>query len=260
LAKKIINYLIKKIKKEGALHITLVDPENLPPESATILACESELSYSSAIMVGGTTLVSSKHLNTIVKTIKDHVNIPVILFPNNITGISKYADAIWFLSLLNSSDPYFIAGAQILAAPIIKKFNLETISLGYIIIGEGGAVGVIGKACAIPYDKPKLAAAYALAAQYFGMRFVYLEAGSGVGRTVPVEMVKMVKRMTEIPLIVGGGIKTGKQAEEIVKAGADIIVTSSVLEFKNKELIRKKIKEILKGIQIGVNSRKNLKN
>ncbi len=223
-------YLLEKIEKEGAIHISLIDPEKVTPSSASRIAKEAEDCDTAAIMVGGSTSVSTSHLDKVVKALKTSVKIPVILFPNNITGISRHADAIWFMSLLNSSDPYFLMGAQVLGAPIIKKFGLEPISLGYIIVGEGGAVSVVGKAVPIPYNKPELAAAHALAAEYFGMRFVYLEAGSGVGKPVPSEMARTVKNAINIPLIVGGGIRTGKQVKELVKAGADIIVTGNILE------------------------------
>ena len=224
------DYLLKKIKEDGAIHFTLLDPEEFSPESAAKTASEVESCGTAAIMVGGSTIVSTSHLDEVVKAVKKAVKIPVILFPNNITGISKYADAIWFMSLLNSSDPYFIAGAQILGAPIIKKFGLEAISLGYIIIGEGGAVSVVGRACPIPFDKPGLAVAHALAAQFFGMHFVYLEGGSGVRQPVPTEMVRMVKNAINIPLIVGGGIRTSEQARSVVQAGADAVVTGTITE------------------------------
>ena len=223
-------YLFEKIEKEGTIHMTLVDPEKVTPSSASHIAKEAEACDTAAIMVGGSTSFSTSHLDRVTKSVKESVEIPVILFPNNITGISRYADAIWFMSLLNSSDPYFLMGAQVLGASIIKKFGLEPIPLGYIIVGEGGAVSVVGKAVPIPYNKPELAAAHALAAEYFGMRFVYLEAGSGVGKPVPSTMAKAVKNVIDIPLIVGGGIRTGEQVKDLVKAGASIVVTGNVLE------------------------------
>ena len=223
-------YLLEKIEKEGTIHMTLVDPEKVTPSSASRIAKDAESCDTAAIMVGGSTSVSALHLDKVSKALKDSVKIPVILFPNNITGINRNADAIWFMSLLNSADPYFIMGAQVLGAPIIKKFGLEPISLGYIIVGEGGTVSVVGKAIPIPYNKPELAAAHALAAEYFGMHFVYLEAGSGVGNPVPADMIRTVKTVTNLPLIVGGGIRTGEQVKDIVKAGASIVVTGNVLE------------------------------
>jgi len=239
-------YLLKKIEKEGNVHITLVDPEKVTPSSASRIVHEAESCQTAAIMVGGSTIVSTSHLDRVVKAIKKTVNIPVVLFPNNVTGISKYADAIWFMSLLNSSDPYFLIGAQVLGAPIIKKFGLEPIPLGYIIVGEGGgAVSVVGRAVPIPYDKPELVAAHALAAEYFGMHFVYLEAGSGAKQPVPSEMIKIVKSVIRLPLIVGGGIKTGEQVKEVVEAGADIIVTGTVVEeYKVKDKIRELVKNM----------------
>ena len=240
-------YLLEKIEKEGTIHMTLVDPEKVTPSSASHIAKEAEACDTAAIMVGGSTSFSTSNLDKITKALKESVEIPVILFPNNITGISRYADAIWFMSLLNSSDPYFLMGAQVLGAPIIKKFGLEPIPLGYIIVGEGGTVSVVGKAVPIPYNKPELAAAHALAAEYFGMRFVYLEAGSGVGKPVPSNMAKAVKNVVNIPLIVGGGIRTGEQVKEIAKAGADIVVTGTVLE-ENKG--RHKIRELIDNMKV----------
>jgi len=134
------------------------------------------------------------------------------------------------MSLLNSVDPYFLMGAQILGAPLVRKYGLEPISMGYIIVGDGGTAGVVGKAISVPYNKPELAAAHALAGQYLGMRFIYLEGGSGAAHPVPPEMIKAVKHVLEIPLIVGGGIKTKGQAVAAASAGADIIVTGNLTE------------------------------
>jgi phosphoglycerol geranylgeranyltransferase len=227
---RVEKYLLDRIKKEKTIHMTLIDPEKVTPSIAYRLATDAESCDTSAIMVGGSTLVSGSHLDKIGKSLKEAVDIPIILFPNNITGITKYADAIWFMSLLNSSDPYFLMGAHVLGAPVIKKFGLEPIPLGYIIVGEGGTVSIVGKAIPIPYNKPELAAAHALAAEYLGMRFVYLEAGSGVENPVPPEMIKAVKSITPLPLIVGGGIRTGEQVKDVVIAGANVIVTGNILE------------------------------
>ena len=235
-------YLLKKIEKEETIHMTLIDPEKVTPSSASQLAKEAEACGTAAIMVGGSTSFSTSHLDAVAKALKECVKIPIILFPNGVTGITKYADAIWFMSLLNSSDPHFLVGAQVMGAPLVKKYCLEPIPLGYIIVGEGGAVSVVGKAVPISYNEPERVADYALAAECFGMRFIYLEAGSGVRQHVPAEMVQAVKHATRLTLIVGGGIRTGEQVKKIAKAGADIIVTGTVLE-ENKG--RYKIKELI---------------
>ena len=243
---RVEKYLLEKITAEGAVHITLVDPERITPAQASRVAENSKISGTSAVMIGGSTFVSQAHLDDVVKAIKRVVKIPTILFPNNITGISRYADAIWFMSLLNSVDPYFLIGAQILGAPLVKKYGLEPISMGYIIVGEGGTAGVVGKAIPVPYNKPELAAAHALAGQYLGMHFIYLEGGSGAKTPVPPEMIRTVKHVIDVPLIVGGGIRTKGQALNAASAGADIIVTGNIVESDDA---KQKVSEIIDGVK-----------
>jgi phosphoglycerol geranylgeranyltransferase len=239
-------YLLDKIKAEKSIHMTLVDPEKITLSQASKIAENAKASGTAAIMIGGSTFVSQNHLDDVVKAIKKSVKIPTILFPNNITGISRFADAIWFMSLLNSVDPYFLVGAQILGAPLVKKYNLEPISMGYIIVGEGGTAGIVGKAIPVPYNKPELAAAHALAGQYLGMHFIYLEGGSGATNPVPPEMIRIVKHIADAPLIVGGGIRTKEQALAAASAGADIIVTGNIVESINSN---QKVAEIISGIK-----------
>jgi len=243
---RVEKYLLEKIAAEKSIHITLVDPENVTSAQASLVAKNSKDSGTAAIMIGGSTFVSQDHLDAVVKAIKSAVDIPTILFPNNVSGISPHSDAIWFMSLLNSVDPYFLIGAQILGAPLIKKYNIEPISMGYIIVGEGGTAGIVGKAIPIPYNKPELAAAHALAGQYLGMRFIYLEGGSGAANPVPPEMIRTVKHYLDIPLIVGGGIRTKEQALAIASAGADIIVTGNIIEDIDA---KQRVSEIIEGIK-----------
>lgn len=238
--------LLEQIESEGSIHMTLIDPEKVTPPQASRIASKAYSSGTSAIMIGGSTFVSVTHLDSVVKMIKRTVDIPAILFPNNVTGISRYADAIWFMSLLNSVDPYFLIGAQILGAPLVKKYNLEPIPMGYIIVGEGGTAGVVGRAVAVPYNKPELAVAHALAGQYLGMHFIYLEAGSGAKNPVPQEMIRMVKHCIDVPLIVGGGIRARGQALSAASAGASIIVTGNVVENNG---VRRKVSEIIGGLR-----------
>jgi phosphoglycerol geranylgeranyltransferase len=239
-------YLLEKIKAEGSIHLTLIDPEKVTVQQAANIAENSKNSGTAAIMIGGSTFASQMHLDDVVKSIKSSVKLPTILFPNNITGISSCADAIWFMSLLNSVDPYFLMGAQILGAPLVKKYGLEPISMGYIIVGDGGTAGIVGKAISVPYNKPELAAVHALAGQYLGMRFIYLEGGSGAANPVPPEMIRAVKHLIEIPLIVGGGIKTKEQAISAASAGADIIVTGNVTETSDA---KQRVSEIIRAIK-----------
>jgi len=243
---RIEKYLLEKIQTDGSIHITLIDPEKVTSEKAAKIAVASRDSGTAAIMIGGSTFVSQTHLDEVLQAIKQAVQIPTILFPNNITGLSRHADALWFMSLLNSVDPYFLVGVQTLGAPLIKKYGLEPIPMGYIIVGEGGTAGIVGKAIPVPYNKPELAAAPALAGQYFGMRFIYLEGGSGAKNPVPPEMIRIVKNYIDATLIVGGGIKTKEQALTAVTAGADIIVTGNLIESAGSE---QKVSEIITSIK-----------
>jgi phosphoglycerol geranylgeranyltransferase len=243
---RVEKYLLDKIATEKTIHMTLVDPEKITPAQTAIVAENSKNSGTTAIMIGGSTFSSQEHLDDVVQAIKETVDLPTILFPNNASGISKYSDAIWFMSLLNSVDPYYLVGAQIQGAPLIQKFNIEPLPMGYIIVGQGGTAGVVGKAITIPYDKHDLAIAHALAGQYFGMRFIYLEGGSGVVNPVPPEMISAVKKHVNVPLIVGGGIRTREQAAAAAQAGADIIVTGNLIESIDN---KRRIAEIIEGIK-----------
>ena len=234
--------LLNKIQKDGSIHLSLIDPEKTQPVDASSIATSLEKYGTSAIMVGGSTIASSNLVDNVVKEIKKNVKIPVILFPNNISCVSKYADAIWFMSLLNSNNPLFITGLQALAAPVIKRHNLEAIPLAYLIVGEVSTAAYIGQAHTIPYNAVNIATSYALAAEYLGMRFVYLEAGSGATQPISSKMVSTVKKNVSIPVIVGGGIRTRSVAAELVAAGADAIVTGTIVEddksgYKIKEII-----------------------
>jgi phosphoglycerol geranylgeranyltransferase len=243
--KGIEELLLKKIGQSGCVHIALLDPEDTTPSTAADLTQKLEAYGSTAIMIGGSTVASTSQVDEVVKAIKNRVTIPIILFPNNVSGISRYADAIWFMSLLNSTNSLFITGMQALAAPIIRRLNLEPIPLGYIIIGGESTASYIGQARVIPYEAVELAVSYALAAEYLGMHFVYLEAGSGAKYPVTGIMIKAVKDRVSIPVIVGGGIKTAKNAFDVMNAGADIIVTGTVLE--NNESLNE-VKEIIQTI------------
>ncbi|MGB6464296.1 MAG: geranylgeranylglyceryl/heptaprenylglyceryl phosphate synthase [Nitrosotalea sp.] len=239
-------YLIASRKKKGALLFVLIDSENDGKNSASQLAKDAEKSGASIILVGGSSATDQITMAETVKNIKRSVKIPVILFPGNVTGIVPGADAILFSSLLNSDNPYFISQAQALGAPNVLRFGLEPLPTAYIIIGEGTTVWHVGSARTIPFDKPGLAAMYALSAQFMGMRFVYLEAGSGAKSNVRPEMVAAVRKLFKGFLIVGGGIRNAHTAGEIVKAGADAIVIGTFIE---KGGSFKTIADIVKAIQ-----------
>jgi len=247
---KVERYIHEKLEREK-LHFVLLDPDDVKPETAGRIAEMGEEIGVDAVMVGGSTGAEGEVLDGVVKAIKESSSLPVILFPGSHGGISRYADAIFFMSLLNSRNPFFITGAQALGAFQVKRYGIEPIPMAYLIIEPGEAVGWVGDAKPIPRHKPKIAAAYALAGQYLGMRLVYLEAGSGAPRPVPPELISLVKRVIDVPLIVGGGIRSGAHARAAVKAGADIVVTGTAVEKAGSpEKVREKLEELNKGVKL----------
>lgn len=225
-----VDELLKEKLRKGTLHMTLVDPAKQEPAVAGEIVREACHLGTDAIMVGGSTDVTQENLDQTVLAIKANVDVPVIYFPSGAHAISPYVDAIYFMSMLNSRNPRMVMGEQMRGAPIVKKLRLEPLSMGYIIVAPGMKVGEVGMADVIPRDSPQTAVAYALAAQFLGMRYVYLEAGSGAPEAVPEEMIREVKAAIDVPLLVGGGIRDARTAAMVKKAGADIIVTGTVVE------------------------------
>ncbi len=242
------SYITDKIIREKALHFSLIDPDPLTQdyEEAGRIARLAYEAGTDAIMVGGSTALD---IDLAVKKIKENVKIPVILFPGSLAGISKYADAIFFMSLLNSTNPYMIIGAQAIAAPLIKKMGVEPISMAYIIVEPGATAGYMGYAHLIPRSKPKIAVAYAMAAELIGYKLIYLEAGSGADMCIPTEFIKAVSRSVQIPVIVGGGINTAADAKKAVEAGASVIVQGTFIEKTVLKDGGASLKEIIKAVK-----------
>lgn len=235
-------------RRRGTLVFVLIDSEISDPEASSKLAVEAQRAGSSAILVGGSSATDQLDMSKSVKRIKESVDIPAILFPGNITGVVPGADAILFSSLLNSENPYYISQAQVLGAPNVLRYGLEPLPTAYLIIGQNTTAWFVGSARGIPFEKPKIAAAYALAARFLGMRFVYLEAGSGSTASVGPEMVGMVRRVFDGFLIVGGGIRDPGTAKALSDAGADALVIGTLVEGGDN---LGTLEEIIKTIQRG---------
>jgi phosphoglycerol geranylgeranyltransferase len=238
---------IKDRCKEKKLHFSLLDPDKQKPDIAGEMAKNAEEAGSSAIMVGGSTLVSQEQVDNCVKAIKKQSNLPVILFPSGAKYLSKYADAVFFMSLLNSRNLGYVIREHVKGAPFVKYSGIEPISMGYVIVEPGMTAGKKGEVDLIKRDDVQTAVGYALAAQYLGMDFFYLEAGSGATKPIPNEMISAVKKNIDIPLIVGGGIRSVKTAGEKARAGADIIVTGTKLE--EEDNLKQTLKHIINAIE-----------
>ncbi len=227
---KVYSQILKLIEERGALTFMQLDPPRHRPENVAKLAPLAEENGLDAFAVGGSIGAQGEILDSAIKAIKENCSLPVILFPGNIATLSKYADAIYFMYMLNSLDPYWITGAQIASAYPIKKIGLEVIPTSYIIVEPGRSVGWIGRAKPVPRNIPYLAGISALAGQYMGSKLIILESGGGAESPAPKEMVKYTKELIDVPLIVAGGVRNEKFAYETIKAGADIIHVGTALE------------------------------
>jgi len=226
---KVYNY-IRDRRAKVRLHMALLDPDKQTPEEAGRLAKDATKAGTDAIMVGGSTGVTQDLVDATVLAIKKASKVPVVLFPASAGNLSRHADALYFMSLLNSRSTRLIVGEQRKAVRAVRAWGLEPIPMGYLIVEPGMRAGEMGEADPIPRAKPEEAVDWALTAQFLGMCLVYLEAGSGAPQPVPPAMVKAVKAAISIPLIAGGGIRTPAQARSIARAGADILVTGTVVE------------------------------
>jgi len=240
---------ILRLTRKKKLHFALLDPDKQKPETAGHIAEIVTDAGSSAIMVGGSTLLSQEQVDATVQSIKKHTDLPVILFPSGARFLSKYADAVFFMSLLNSRNLNFVIREHVKGAPFVKVTGLEPISMGYVIVEPGMTAGRGGEAGLVKQDDMETAVGYALAAQYLGMQFFYLEAGSGATSPIPNRMITAVKQNASIPLLVGGGIRDAQTALEKAQAGADIIITGTALE-KDKNY-KQTLMSIITAIQEG---------
>lgn len=216
--------------KTRKLFAILVDPDKHDEESLQALSGQINNSLVDFILVGGS-LVSGS-VDETVQALKRKFDLPILLFPGNVLQISPHADGILLLSLISGRNPEFLIGNHVIAAPVLKKINLEIIPTGYILIENGRttAVEYVSNTKPIPADKIDLTVATAMAGEMLGHKLLYLEAGSGALKPVNTSMIREVKKNTGIPLIVGGGIQTAGQVRQIYEAGADVIVVGSVLE------------------------------
>ena len=223
--------LVSAANTKGAAYLILVDPDKIDAHEFPGFIEQATDAGVDGFLVGGS-LVLADTFEECIKTIKKNTTVPVVIFPGSVQQISKEADAILYLSLLSGRNAEHIIGSQVTAAPIIKKMNLEAISTAYMLVESGKTTSAefMSNTKPLPRNKPDIAVAHALAAEYIGFKLLYLEAGSGAEQSVPEEMVAAVARHCTLPLIVGGGIRTVEDARRKVKSGARFVVTGNVLE------------------------------
>ena len=237
----VFEQLLTRQKEKKAGYLVLIDPDKTPikklPETVET-GIEADID---AFLLGGSLLLTPD-FDDYIKTFKKYsTDKPVIIFPGSLNQVSAHADAILFLSLLSGRSAHHIIGTQVLAAPIIHRLKLETISTAYLLVesGKPTAAQFMSGTIPLPRHKPEIAVAHGLAAKYMGFQTIYLEGGSGADQSVPEEMIYSVSQTVDLPLIVGGGIRTPEAAAKKVSAGASFIVTGNILEGNDdKELLK----------------------
>ncbi len=227
--------LLKKERKGG--FAVLIDPDGITEESMPEIARLCNAAKVTFLFLGGS-LMLSNHIQKIISIFKNISNIPIVLFPGHPSQVEVQADGLFFLSLISGRNPDLLIGQHVIAAPKIKQSQLEVIPTGYMVI-EGGkptTVSYISNSMPIPADKPDIALCTAWAGELLGLRTLYMDAGSGAQTPISTEMIQRVANNVEIPLIIGGGIKTAQQAKANLEAGAQVIVVGNAIE-KNPQLI-----------------------
>jgi len=237
---RIIDILNKRHKLGKKSIAVLIDPDKV--EDPARLKQLIDLSTENCVdffMVGGS-LITTPNLSEVIAIIKDNVSsVPVILFPGNALQLDPSADGILFLSLISGRNPDLLIGQHVQAAPILKKYGIEILPTGYMLINSGklSSAAYISNTSPIPEDKYALASSTAMAGEMLGLKLIYLDAGSGAEREVSKKMISAVRKEVSVPLIVGGGINTPEKAQAALEAGADMIIVGNVLEKDPERLI-----------------------
>jgi phosphoglycerol geranylgeranyltransferase len=226
----VYNTIQDAFRAEKKLYWVLLDPDDYSPAEGRILARGAAENGADAVLVGGS-LMNTSYFDEFVSEVQADISLPVILFPGDASQVSSHADALLFLTLVSGRNPNFLIGEQVKGAPGIKNAGIEPIATAYMLIESGNTTSVefMSNTKPIPRNKPDIAGVHALAAQYMGQKLIYLEAGSGAVSSVPAEIISAVKSQVDVPVIVGGGIRTEKDVHQKLSAGADIIVTGTVL-------------------------------
>jgi phosphoglycerol geranylgeranyltransferase len=234
----VLNTLHERHKQGRKSIAVLIDPDKVEGSSDLIhlinLASENCIDF---FFVGGS-LITTTNLSDVVRNIKENVSIPVILFPGNAMQVEPSADGILFLSLISGRNPEFLIGQQVIAAPVIKNTKLEVIPTGYMLVNSGKVTSVayVSNTTPIPDDKYSLAACTAMAGEMLGLRTIYMDAGSGAEREISPRMINAVRKVINVPLIIGGGINSPEKAVNALNAGADMIVIGNAFE-KDPDLL-----------------------
>lgn len=234
----ILSELLSAAKRSRTkLLAVLIDPDK-QGANLSAFAAQCQADGVDVFLIGGSLMMDDGKSDCIA-TIRATSSLPIYLFPASPAQIDKRADGILFLSLISGRNPELLIGKQVEAAPILARTDLHVMSTGYMLVdcGKTTTAHYMSQTPAIPYNKPEIAKATALAGSFLGLSALYMDGGSGAQQTVSTDMIAAVARSVDIPLVLGGGIRTADDASRVCKAGADMIVVGNALE-TNPELLQ----------------------
>lgn len=220
------------MKSAGLL--VLVDPVRTDAAQAARIGRAALEAGATGLLIGSS-FDGAAQTHAVARALRAHApGLPVALFPGSAMQLTDEVDLVLFLSLVSGRNPQYLIEEHVRAVPFLRQHPVKTLSTAYILIDGGRVTSVeaVSQTRPLPADKPELAAAHATAAQLIGMQAVYLDAGSGADRPVPVDVIRACRDAVpaERPLFVGGGIRTPAQARAARQAGADFVVIGTIIE------------------------------
>jgi phosphoglycerol geranylgeranyltransferase len=240
-------------RRESPRLLWLVDPDKVQPrrpDPRWAIAAECGV----AALLVGTSQGDNPGLDCSIASIRKHATVPMILFPGAASQVSPHVDALLFLTLLSGRNPEFLVGQQVKGTPFVRDYNIEPIPTGYILVDTGTSTSVAKHSNTAPIPESEITSIcdHALCAQYMGQSIVYLEAGSGAERPISPCVIEAVRQAIEIPLVIGGGIRTPESGQLAVNAGADFVVVGTALEIDHSENLLRELSDSVRGVHAGI--------
>ncbi|HEX9061702.1 MAG TPA: phosphoglycerol geranylgeranyltransferase [Clostridia bacterium] len=243
MSNRMLNYIKNCISQNGFLFAGVLDPENLGQYDIAAISKGMERGGVDVILLGGSSGTDGEVVNEAAKALKERVKIPIICFPGNVGGISKYTDAVLYLSVMNTESSYWGVQARVLMAPFIKRYNIEAIPAAYVLMEKGETAAWVSQARPVPRNLPYIAEYCALAGEYSGAQLCIMDSGSNSDLGIPIKSIKRVAESLSIPLIYAGGVSSCEEARDIIEAGAEGIQIGSFIErSKNPEQLCRELR------------------
>ena len=206
----------------------LLDPDKTP--IAPPIADEADRLGVSMLLVGGSEVHTD--MSQYVRNLRQRTPLPVVLFPGDAAQFTPEAHAIMLPTLISGRNPNYLIGQHLRSARSIKCSGIEVLPTGYLLIDGGRTTAVqrVSQTQPIPPSDVELAASTAMAGELLGLGLIYLEAGSGALNPVPRAIIRGVRSAVELPLVVGGGLRSLAQLADALAAGADVLVLGNSVE------------------------------